>query len=111
MLGQDRRLRMPAHAGVLLFALVTSACAQPTEPQGGRLPLGERCTVQFRRDALGAGASAPISPVTHSINGADVAISGELIRADADWLVVRNEGKERWIARRAVLLVEFAASK
>lgn len=75
------------------------------------LPLGARCTVQLRRDVLGAGASAPIAPTVQSYNGADVSISGDLIRADDDWLIVRSDGKDRWIARQAVLLVEFTVSK
>lgn len=95
----------------MIVALAVSACARPAEPAVAPLPLGERCTVQLRRDALGAGADLPVPPTTNSINGADVSISGELVRADQDWLVLRGEGKDRWIARHAVLFVEFPMSK
>ena len=69
---------------------------------------GKPCTVQFRRDALGAAASLPISPMTGGINGADTAISCTYKSTREDWVIVERAGKELWRPKRVVLLIEFA---
>ena len=68
---------------------------------------GKPCTVQFRRDALGAAASLPISPTTGSINGAETAISGRYVGTREDWVIVSRGEHEVWIPRSVILLIEF----
>ena len=70
------------------------------------LTIGKPCTVQFRRDALGAAAANPISPLTNGINGADTSIAGTLKRVTAEWIVIGQHGTiDVWIPRSAVLLI------
>jgi hypothetical protein len=65
------------------------------------------CTIQFRRDALGAAANLPISPMTGGINGADTAISCTFKSMREDWVIVERAGKEVWIPKGVILLMEF----
>lgn len=88
-----------------MLALFT--CGGCNDPATVPLRLGESCKVQFRRDALGAAASSPISATTDGINGADTSLAGELIDADEDWLVLRVKEQHLYIARNAVLLLEY----
>jgi hypothetical protein len=70
-------------------------------------PTGKSCTVQFRRDALGA-ASQPISPTTDRISGIDTSASGTLKMASEEWVVLSSTtGKDLWIPKSAVLLISF----
>lgn len=69
-------------------------------------PLGRSCTVQFRRDALGAAAALPVPPTTDSINGSETSISGTLRMATEEWVVVHT-GKEIWIPKSVVLLIKY----
>jgi hypothetical protein len=79
----------------LAAVIVTTGCEQRAEaaPSGGRLnQMHSRvCTIQFRRDALGAARDLPVSPMTGGINGATVAISGKLRSLDEAWLAVETE--------------------
>ena len=68
--------------------------------------MGKPCTIQFRRDALGAGASLPISPMTGGINGADTSIAGTLKRATAEWVVVEKSGDDISIPKSVILLIQ-----
>ncbi|MBW3625455.1 MAG: hypothetical protein KY468_18830, partial [Armatimonadetes bacterium] len=70
------------------------------------LPVGQNVIIQFRRDALGAGASLPVPPTTQEWNGASVYLYGMLRGADAEWLTLEREGKTYWIPRINVLLIE-----
>ena len=83
------------------LALINTGCnsagASSTGPQRG-----VQCTVQFRRDALGAAASLPISPMTGGINGADTALSGKLIGTTDEWIILESRGalirpEQKWI--------------
>lgn len=69
------------------------------------LAAGDMVTVQLRRDHLGAAAPNGISPISGSHNGAAVSLPGELIAVTPDWIVMTNDGVERWVARESVLLV------
>jgi hypothetical protein len=74
--------------------------------------IGEHCTVQFRRDALGSGAPLPVSPLTNGINGADVSMGGELLAAEGDGIVIQHSHNGRiWIPNHAILLIEFSGGK
>src|SRR5262245_53890244 len=76
--------------------LLTGCDSAPAAGSSSR-PIGKTCTVQFRRDALGAAASLPVPPMTGSINGADTAISGTLKSTSDDWVVLDSGGKEIWV--------------
>ena len=69
---------------------------------------GRPCTVQFRRDALGAAASLPIPPTTHSMNGAETAISCTYKSTRDEWAIFERGGKELWISKSVILSIEFA---
>ena len=108
------RMRVPSNlmksfslTWVLLAAVVLSGCDRPDMPA---LKAGKTCTIQFRRDALGSGASLPVPPTTNSMNGADVSLDGTFVRATAEWVVIETKGskKERevWIPKGVILLIE-----
>ena len=69
--------------------------------------------MQFRRDALGAGASLPIGPTIDSQNGADVSQHGKLIAVEGEGIVVEYTGPQittvftYWIPYPAILNVRF----
>ena len=80
-----------------------------TSPAGGELPTGRPCTVQFRRDALGMAGPGVLGPQVTTPPARSARLTGTLDRVTEDWLVVRvPEGTTFWIARDAVLLVEFS---
>jgi hypothetical protein len=69
--------------------------------------IGQRCIVQFRRDALGTAAPTPVPPTTGSLNGAEVTIAGELKKVNPGWIVVAAERVEYVIPTDAILMVTF----
>lgn len=87
----------------LFVSVVFTGCDRAEAPA---LETGKDCTVQFRRDALGAAANLPVSPTTHSINGAETCVMGTLKRATAEWVVLERNGKEIWIPKSVILLIE-----
>lgn len=112
-------------AGAVLCAMlagcsVMNASAPAKNGATKAMPIGSRCKVQFRRgDALGSAAALPVPPITDTINGAEVGVSGKLLRADADWIVIEENGSgprylkehQLWIPCSAVLLLDFESSK
>jgi hypothetical protein len=65
---------------------------------------GANCRVQFRRDALGVNSPSPIPIATVMHNGAEVTLSGQFVRMNSDWLVLKTgEKSETWILRSAIL--------
>jgi len=89
---------------MILSIFVAAGC----ERKGHNVPKrGSYCTIQFRRDALGAAADLPIPPTTGSINGASVCVTGKFSRMDEDWVIL-TEGKdvETWIPRSVILLIK-----
>ena len=94
----------------LVFAVVCTGCDRMNSGVGNAeapaLQTGKACTVQFRRDALGAAANLPVSPTTHSINGAETCVMGTLKRATAEWVVIEKNAKEIWIPKSVILLIE-----
>ncbi|RME96107.1 MAG: hypothetical protein D6766_01545 [Verrucomicrobia bacterium] len=92
---------------VSLAVLAPSGCMPPPSvPRYAIPPIGARCTIQFRRDALGAAAKLPVPPRADSINGAETSITGRLKQFTTDWIVLDVGGKEVWIAKSVVLLIE-----
>ena len=97
----------------LCFASCTKSVA-PAVPQFLTRHLGERCEVQFRRDALGAGATVPIPPTTDEMNGAAVAQFGKLIAIEGEGLVIEDAlhpDQTYWIPYQVVLSVKFTNKK
>jgi hypothetical protein len=90
-----------------VVTLSLTGCDRATTADTSATSSGRPCTVQFRRDALGAAASLPISPMTGGINGADTAISCKYKSTRDDWVIVDRGGKEVWIPKSVILLIEF----
>jgi hypothetical protein len=65
------------------------------------------CVVQFRGDALGLAGTAPMPPMTDSINGAATSISGTLKCHSGNWVVIEHNGTEVWIPKTAILLIHY----
>ena len=96
-------------ACVVAFAatLLLTGCDSATTAGSPSPPVGKSCSIQFRRDALGAGASGPSSPMAGNINGADVAISGTLKSTSGEWVVLDVNGRETWVPKAVILLIQF----
>src|SRR4051812_13792084 len=94
---------------LLLVLLVTCHKSPPPKPDMGSMtpPIGKNCTVQFRRDALGAAAPNPVPPLTGMHNGAETAVAGKLKYVTAEWIVLDRSGAELWIPKRVVLALQF----
>lgn len=102
---------------VIVTAVVAGCGDQPVDARaenpakkpekGAPVPVGARCTIQFRRDALGGNMQNPISPTTSSINGASVSLSGKLKAVNSEWVVIKRGSKENWVPRDMVLMIEF----
>jgi hypothetical protein len=81
-----------------------------------RSKVGYYCTVQFRRDALGAAAASGIPPTTGSMNGASVELTGLLKDVKGDYLVIETprpgdptKKNEYWVPRHSILLLEWSS--
>jgi hypothetical protein len=102
------RNRLPMVAAV---CLALAGCSSQDVPQqaasGLRSKIGYVCTVQFRRDALGAAATNPVPPETDIFNGAQVSLSGKLIDVKGDWLVIGGP-TETWVPTHSVLLLKWS---
>jgi uncharacterized lipoprotein YehR (DUF1307 family) len=96
-------------SSVVTFAatLLLTGCDNAVAVGSSGPPIGKGCSIQFRRDALGAGASGPSSPMAGNINGAEVAISGTLKSTSGDWVVLEVEGRETWVPKAVILLIQF----
>ncbi len=96
-----------ACVSLTLAALSLTGCSQATAADSSTNPAPRPCTVQFRRDALGAAASSPGSPRTPFMNGVDTTIHCTFKSTREDWVIVEREHKEVWIPKSVVLFVEF----
>lgn len=94
---------------VMLVLLVTCHKSPPPKVDMTALtpPIGKNCTVQFRRDALGAAASSAIPPLTGMHNGAETAVSGKLKYVTSEYVVLDRNGAELWIPKSVVLALQF----
>ena len=70
-------------------------------------PLGRPCRVQLRRDTMGVAAPAAIGVLGETLPGKAVQLTGTIDRLTPEWLVLRAEGRNYWIPREMVLLIEF----
>lgn len=87
--------------------LLLTGCDRSTAAVHPSPPVGKSCSIQFRRDVLGSGASGPSSPLAGNINGADVAISGTLKSSNGEWVVLDVQGIETWVPKGVILLIQF----
>ena len=104
---------------LLLFIIIGSLVSCDTEPKDNTESndqieaellehnIGKYCTVQLRRDMLGQSADLPTPPQTDTINGADVKVSGQFVSMVDEWIIIENKGKEIWIYKPNILLIEF----
>jgi hypothetical protein len=96
----------------LIGVLAVTGCGGDDPPLpdpmlSGRV--GDNCTVYLRRDALGMAAPSPSPALTGNHNGADTALSGKLVRVNAEWVVIATAGRELTIPKSAILVIETAA--
>jgi hypothetical protein len=101
-----------------LFCLGATSCTrmgQPTPSEFLTKHLGQECTVQFRRDALGASAAEPISPTTTGLNNSLVIQRGKLLVVEQQGVALEvvaiqpPHGKSIfWIPTSSILSVEVA---
>ena len=92
--------------GLIIFA----ACHKKPAPKpiaDATPPIGKNCTVQLRRDAMGAAAPVPIPPLSANHNGIDTCVTGKLKMINPDWIVLDRNGSDMWIPKSSVLLVQF----
>ena len=92
-----------------VFALTVTLLVLPGHAlasTGANAPVvGANCTIQFRRDALGAASSGPVPPLTDNHNGADTCLAGKLKSLNSEWVVIEHGTEDLWIARSVVLLI------
>jgi hypothetical protein len=100
----------------LPLALALAGCGSPPDRSSEAIGFknGDRCTVYFRRDALGMAAELPSSLTTDNHNGAALSLSGSFVSQNAAWLVVSEEAvtvgqpstvREHTISKGAILMV------
>ena len=97
-------------AGLVAVLILFITCGGDSTPKAdpeATPPLGKNVTVQFRRDALGSGATSPVPPLTGLHNGAEVSVSGKLKNVTPEWVIVDRNGSEIWIPKSCVLLLQY----
>jgi hypothetical protein len=98
-------LTLLACVAALATTLIITGC---NEAQASTAPHRKGlCTVQFRRDALGAAANLPISPMVNGINGSETCIRGTLTSSNDDSVSIKSGDKDIWIPKSVILLIEF----
>ena len=68
--------------------------------------VGRQCKVQFRRDALGLAAPAPVPPTGQGPGGRAVSLEGTVRSISGAWIVIERDGRSYWVAQSSVLLIE-----
>jgi hypothetical protein len=101
-------LMLLAGVALLSVTLLITGCAVANGASAGSLPpIGKPCTIQFRRDALGTAAALPVNPMASSINGAETSVAGTLKMVSPEWVVLDLSGREVWVSKSVVLLIQF----
>jgi len=92
-----------AITALILSLFVAAGC----ERKGHNVPKrGSYCTVQFRRDTLGAAGDLLVPPTSNMHNGAETCVTGKFSRMDEDWVILTEGKDETWIPRSAILLIK-----
>lgn len=69
--------------------------------------IGEACTVQLRRESLGAAGELLSSPTSMTVNGADLAVRGRLTAYSTDGALINDGAHDFWIPASSILLISF----
>ena len=69
--------------------------------------IGKECTIQFRRDALGAATEIPVPVNSDQHNGAQLSISGRLKIYNQDGAMLEHDSMQSWIPAESILLIRF----
>lgn len=102
-------------AAVMLAGWMTDLRGRPA-PDEGNAPAvapnaggprpGDRCTVYLRGDATGAVYHDRVAAV-----GNLVSRHGSVVRTDGSWFVLSHDGREDWIPRTSIALIEVSAGR
>jgi hypothetical protein len=88
-------------------SVLVTGCQPAAAADSSKGSTARTCTIQFRRDALGAAASLPIPPTTGNINGASTCVSGTFKSSSGEWVVIGQGGSETWVPKSVILLIQF----
>lgn len=69
--------------------------------------IGKECTIQFRRDALGAATEIPVPVNSDQHNGAQLSLSGRLKTYNQDGAMLEHDNMQSWIPAESILLIRF----
>jgi hypothetical protein len=109
-------IRIAVIVFLVATAMTLAGCEQQSQGQSRAVArveslegkIGKSCTVHFRRDVLGVERDTPFTIDTGGIDGATITISGTLIGADDDWIILKQaEGPETWVPRGNILMLKF----
>ena len=107
---------------IFVILIAGIICWHIHHPRAIDPPPGTMCTVQFRRDVLGAAHDLPIGPTTNNINGAIVSMTGELIAVSREAILLDQvnehyivndvpQMKRFWIPRSGILFIEYEPAR
>jgi len=68
--------------------------------------VGRNVRVQFRRDALGSAAPAPVPPTGQGPGGRSVSVSGFVRSASGGWIVLERDKGSYYVSLASVLMIE-----
>ena len=101
---------MPAPASPTAAAAAVPSRVEPIDLGKSRPSpqslVGRFVRVQFRRDALGLSATAPLPADATGVGGRNTFVDGTLTDLSAEWVVLASGGKTYWIPQHAVLMIE-----
>jgi hypothetical protein len=109
-------IRTVASACVAISALSLAGCEQQSHGQPRSVArveslegkIGKSCKVFFRYDILGVQRDNPFDIDAGNINGASTTVSGTLIGADGEWIILKQgDGPETWVPRGNILFLRF----
>ena len=72
--------------------------------------VGRNVRVQFRRDALGSAAPAPVPPTGQGPGGRSVSVTGVVRSATGGWLVLEHDKGSYYVSLASVLMIEQSDS-
>ena len=90
---------------LLSQALSGPSFADDEATAGFSPPLGKRITVHLRKDALGMANNYASDPVLEKSGNIEVSLTGILEALNDDWVVLKLNTGNYWVARDTVLLL------